>query len=65
MSEQLPSSAQETYEQRYAEVCELMLSIARKLETDHESMKQKTWGEVGNLGHAKEVLQDLGDFLGA
>ncbi len=65
MSERLPSSAQEAYEQRYAEVCELMLSIGRKLEADHESTRTKDWGDVGNLGHVREVLQDLGDFLGA
>ncbi len=60
-----PSSAQEAYEQNYAVVCELILSIGRKLESDHESTRPKHWGDVGDLGYAKEVLQSLGDFLGA
>lgn len=60
-----PSSAQEAYEKQYLEVCELILSIGKKLDSEHESTRPKHWGDVGNLGHAKEVLQDLGDFLGA
>ena len=63
--EQSSPSAQEAYEQQYLAVCELILSIGRKLESDHESTRPKHWGDVGNLGHTKEVLQDLGDFLGA
>ena len=63
--EQSLPSAQEAYEQNYSAVCELILSIGKKLESDHESTRPKHWGDVGDLGYAKEVLQDLGDFLGA
>lgn len=63
--EQPSPSAQEVYQQNYARVCELLITIAGKIEADYNATEPKDWADVGNMGHTIEVLQDIAEFLGA
>ena len=63
--EQPTPSAQEAYEQHYFETCDLILRIAGRLETIHDASQPKNWADVGDLGHVKEDLTHIAEFLGA
>jgi hypothetical protein len=58
-------TAQEAYEQNHRVLSELLSRIGNRLGEIRISDEPKTWPQVGDQGHAIEVLQNLADFLGA
>jgi len=62
--EQPASSAQETYQRKYTETCDLILNIVSKLEALYNDSQPKNWADVGSLEHINEELAHITEFLG-
>ena len=51
------------YSQAQAEALELLAKIQLEVAKPYRTNTRDTWGQVGNLGHVVEVLDDLAKFL--
>jgi hypothetical protein len=57
-------TAQEAYEQRYQELTKVTARVFNKIIGHRDNNREKTWAEVGDLGHIIEMMQELDEFLG-
>jgi len=54
------------YNNRYKEIVSYIASLNKFLKTHAKKFTQEpsNWGFVGDLGHVKELLKEITDFLG-
>lgn len=67
MIEQYPEpheTAEEAFEQRYQELSQVTARVFNKIIGLHDSNREKTWADVGDLGHIIEAMKELDEFLG-
>ena len=59
------TDASDTYLKRYSEIGVLLENLQRNLKKHAVDFKSDpgNWGFIGDLGHIKEVLTSLGDFV--
>lgn len=63
--ERSPQNSEEAFQQKYRQVCDLMLRINGKLYHQAHDQEPKDWADVGNLDHTVAELEELATFLDA
>lgn len=58
-------SAEQAFKQNYQEVLDTLAAIKHEVTQRHNDGRLKDWADVGSLGHVKEELNNIAEFLGA